>query len=64
MGTNNGTRTKSGDGPRSPRSPDTARGGATGYARYALAYPADPTCIRVYVLYLKKTKTKEHLPVS
>jgi hypothetical protein len=26
--------------------------------------PADPTCIRVYVLYLKKTKTKEHLPVS
>jgi hypothetical protein len=41
------------------------RGGATGYARYALAYPADPACIRVYILYLKKkTKTKEHLPVG
>jgi hypothetical protein len=40
------------------------RGGATGYARYALAYLADPACIRVYIFYLKKTKTKEHLPVG
>ena len=30
------------------------RGRATGYARYVLAYPADPACIGVYILYLKK----------
>ena len=41
-----------------------ARDGATGYARYALAYPADPACIRVYILYLEKPITKEHLPVA
>jgi hypothetical protein len=36
------------------------RGGATGYARYALAYPADPACIRVYILYLKKKQKQKN----
>jgi len=33
------------------------QGGATGYVRYALAYLADPACIGVYILYLKKKRT-------
>ena len=37
------------------------RGRAIGYARYALAYPADPACIGVYILYLEK---KEHVHVG
>jgi hypothetical protein len=36
------------------------RGGATGYARYAPAYPADPACIRVYILYLKKKQKQKN----
>ena len=38
-----------------------ARGGATGNTRYALAYPTDPACIEVYILYLKKKQKNTYL---
>jgi len=43
-----------GGGLKLKKIPPLTRGGATGYDRYALAYPADPACIGVYILYLKK----------
>jgi hypothetical protein len=41
-----------------------SRGGATGYARYALAYPADPTIDFFYVytpVFVKKKQKKPYM---